>query len=49
MSKPARNLLTLLCASALVVLMAAALNFVVDPLQLFRLARTDLRCDVFDG
>ncbi len=39
MSKPARNLLTLLCASALVVLMAAALNFVVDPLQLFRPAR----------
>ncbi len=39
MSKPDRNLLRFLCASVLVVLMAAALNFVVDPLQLFRPAR----------
>ena len=49
MSIPASNLLRFLCASGLIMLMAAALNFVVDPLQLFRLARTDLRCDVFDG
>ncbi|HEX9361600.1 MAG TPA: hypothetical protein VF922_08560, partial [Bradyrhizobium sp.] len=33
------NLLRFLCASALIVLGAAALNFVVDPLQLFRPAR----------
>jgi hypothetical protein len=39
MSAPARNLLQLLCASGLVVLTVAALNFVVDPLQLFRSAR----------
>jgi hypothetical protein len=39
MSKPLKNLFQLLCASALVILMAAALNFVVDPLQLFRPAR----------
>lgn len=31
-----KNLLKLLCASAFIILMAAALNFVVDPLQLFR-------------
>src|ERR1700716_4509811 len=34
-----KNLLRLLCASGLVIVMAAALNFVVDPLQLFRPAR----------
>jgi hypothetical protein len=39
MSKPARNLTRVLCASGLIILMAAALNFVVDPLQLFRPAR----------
>src|SRR5260221_10870863 len=39
MSISAKNLLRLLCASGLVILMAAALNFVVDPLQLFRPAR----------
>jgi hypothetical protein len=36
----ARNhLLRFLCASGLIVVMAAALNFIVDPLQLFRPAR----------
>jgi len=36
----ARNyLLRFLCASGLIIVMAAALNFVVDPLQLFRPAR----------
>jgi hypothetical protein len=39
MSTPTRNLFRFLCASVLIVLMAAALNFVVDPLQLFRPAR----------
>jgi hypothetical protein len=39
MTGPAKNLLRFLCASALVMLVAAALNFVVDPLQLFRPAR----------
>jgi hypothetical protein len=39
MSKPAKNLLQFLCASVLVMLAAVALNFVVDPLQLFRPAR----------
>jgi len=39
MSPAAKNLLRFLCASGLIVLMAAALNFVVDPLQLFRPAR----------
>src|ERR1700687_3577039 len=39
MSAPARNLLRFLCASAFIILMAAALNFIVDPLQLFRPAR----------
>ncbi len=33
------NLLRFLCASGLIIVMAAALNFVVDPLQLFRPAR----------
>src|ERR1700720_4922160 len=32
-------LLRFLCASGLIILLAAALNFVVDPLQLFRAAR----------
>ena len=36
MSSIAKNLLKFLCASALILLMAAALNFAVDPLQLFR-------------
>ena len=36
MNAALRNLLRLLCASAAIILMAAALNFVVDPLQLFR-------------
>ena len=39
MSAAPKNLLRLLCASAAIILMAAALNFVVDPLQLFRPAR----------
>jgi len=40
MSKNAsRDLLRFLCASGLVIVMAAALNFVVDPLQLLRPAR----------
>ncbi|WP_375412065.1 hypothetical protein [uncultured Bradyrhizobium sp.] len=39
MSTAVRNLLRLICASAAIVLLAAALNFVVDPLQLFRPAR----------
>jgi hypothetical protein len=34
-----KNLLQFLCASVAVLLMAAALNFIVDPLQLFRPAR----------
>src|SRR3979490_1232700 len=34
-----KNLLRFLCASGLVIVMAAALNFVVDPLQLFGPAR----------
>ena len=39
MSTPSGNLLRLLCASAAIILLAAALNFAVDPLQLFRPAR----------
>jgi hypothetical protein len=39
MTAVSRNLLRLLCASAVIILSAAALNFVVDPLQLFRPAR----------
>jgi hypothetical protein len=39
MSKSARNLIRLLCVSAAIIVMAAALNFMVDPLQLFRPAR----------
>jgi len=39
MSQPARNLIRLLCASAAILVAAAALNFAVDPLQLFRPAR----------
>src|SRR6266403_3969141 len=39
-SSTSRNhLLRFLCASGLIVVMAAALNFIVDPLQLFRPAR----------
>jgi hypothetical protein len=39
-SSAAQNhLLRFLCASGLIVVMAAALNFIVDPLQLFRPAR----------
>ena len=38
MSASAKNLLQLLCASAMLLLAAAALNFAVDPLQLFRRA-----------
>src|SRR3981189_3364223 len=39
-SSTARNhLVRFLCASGLTIVMAAALNFVVDPLQLFRPAR----------
>lgn len=39
MNSISKNLLTFLCASALIVLLAAALNLVVDPLQLFRPSR----------
>jgi hypothetical protein len=39
MNAALNNLLRLLCASAAIILMAAALNFVVDPLQLFQPAR----------
>ena len=39
MSSVSKNLLKLLCASALILLTAATLNFVVDPLQLFRPSR----------
>jgi hypothetical protein len=39
MSVSAKNLLHLLCASAALLLAAAALNFVVDPLHLFRPSR----------
>jgi hypothetical protein len=39
MSKASRKLIRLLCVSAAIILMAAALNFIVDPLQLFRPAR----------
>jgi hypothetical protein len=39
MSSVSNNLLKFLCASAAILLMAAALTFVVDPLQLFRPAR----------
>src|SRR6201996_161891 len=39
MDKSIKILIRFLCASLLVVLTAALLNFVVDPLQLFRPAR----------
>ncbi len=39
MNSARNNLLRFLCASGLIIVMAAALNFVVDPLQLFRPAR----------
>ena len=39
MSETSKNLWRFLCATAAVILMAAGLNFVVDPLQLFRPAR----------
>ena len=39
MNEPAKNLIRLCCASGLMVLAAAALNFIVDPLQFFRPAR----------
>jgi hypothetical protein len=39
MSTPAQNLLRFLGASGLIIVAAVALNFVVDPLQLFRPAR----------
>jgi hypothetical protein len=39
MNPAAKNLVKFLGASALIMLMAAALNFVVDPLQLFRPSR----------
>ncbi|WP_426531055.1 hypothetical protein [Bradyrhizobium sp. McL0615] len=39
MSISAKNLWRFLCAAAAIILMAAALNFAVDPLQLFRAAR----------
>jgi hypothetical protein len=39
MSSAPKNLIRFLCASLLVIFMAVALNFVVDPLQVFRPAR----------
>ncbi len=39
MSKAAQNLIRLLCISGLILAVVATLNFVVDPLQLFRPAR----------
>jgi hypothetical protein len=39
MNTARNNLLRFLCASGLIIVMTAALNFVVDPLQLFRPAR----------
>lgn len=39
MSVSSKNLYRFLCATAAILLLAAALNFVVDPLQLFRPAR----------
>jgi hypothetical protein len=39
MSKAAKSIIRLLCASTLIVAAAAALNFAVDPLQLLRPAR----------
>jgi hypothetical protein len=39
MNAALKNLLRLLCASAAIILAAAALNYIVDPLQLFRPAR----------
>lgn len=39
MNPVTKSLAKFLCASAFIILMAAALNFVVDPLQLFRPAR----------
>jgi hypothetical protein len=39
MSAPARSIVRLLCASGVILLAAVALNFIVDPLQLFRPAR----------
>jgi hypothetical protein len=39
MNSPARYLPRFLCASALIILLAVTLSFVVDPLQLFRPAR----------
>jgi hypothetical protein len=39
MSTASRNLIQFLCASVAVMLLAVALNFAVDPLQLFRPAR----------
>jgi len=39
MSATSKNLWRFLCAAAVIILLAAALNFTVDPLQLFRPAR----------
>src|SRR3984893_78285 len=39
MTTASKYLLRFLCASGLIIVMAAALNFVVEPLQLFRPAR----------
>src|ERR1700681_4998008 len=39
MNTASKYLLRFLCASALIILLAVVLNFVVDPLQLFRPAR----------
>src|SRR5689334_21472146 len=39
MDTASKNLARLLCAAATIVMLVAALNYVVDPLQLFRPAR----------
>jgi hypothetical protein len=39
MSTSAKNIVRLLCATAFIIMLAAALNFLVDPLQIFRPAR----------
>jgi hypothetical protein len=46
MSATASNLLRFLVATAAIIAMAAGLNFLVDPLQLFP-ARAPVRRDVF--
>src|SRR4051812_29958840 len=49
MNPALKNLLRLLCASAVIILSAAALNFIVDPLQLIRPARLFAAGDLLDN